>query len=150
MTAAYCVRRVAADAHDHGAPQRRPLRQRFDPGVDARVLEADGVDHPGRGLGDAGRRVAGPRVGRDCLGDIRGVRKVGEVVAVVATRVLEQVERAGGVHQRMLEPQRAQLDGELDLLELERRRHRATSSRANTGPSLHTRSLPRLVSTTQP
>ena len=43
-----------------------------------------------------------------------------------------------------------ELNGQRHLFRRDRPCHGVTSSRANTGPSLHTRSLPRVVSTTQP
>ena len=95
-----------------------------------------------------GARVAGPRVGGDGLGDVGGVREVGEVVAVVAPRVLQQVERARGVDQRVRRARWARA-GRRDLGSA-RLAHGVTSSSLKTGPSLHTRSLPRAVSTTQP
>ena len=48
--------------------------------VDARARQADRVDHPARHLGDARRGVAGARLGRDRLRDVRGAaeRRVAE------------------------------------------------------------------------
>ena len=89
-----------------------------------------------------GARVTGPRVRGHGLGDVGRVGEVGEVVAVVAARVLEQVERPGGVDQRVVEADGAELDGEVrsrrercssgprDCL----RRSRRTSSRRTRAP----------------
>ena len=57
------------DARDHGDAFRQRRQLVADEGLDADVLEADRVQHPGRRLGDARRRVPGARLEREALGD---------------------------------------------------------------------------------
>ena len=82
-----------------------------DPRVDARTGQPDRVDHPAaRRLGDAQRRVARPREDRDRLRRDRA-----EAARVAERRDLGAVpERSRRGDDRIRQPQRPEVDGEVD------------------------------------
>ena len=111
----------------------------FDKGLDARVLQAYGVDHPGVALGDARGGVAeaglaGGALQGDAAEDVE-VKAVGQFEA--------EAEGPAGGDDRVLQAQPAEIDGKVFV-------YHNTSSLSNTGPSAQTRRGPFAVWTVQP
>ncbi len=143
---------AAADIDHHGHGNAGEQRQLVEPSGDARVLQADGVDHARRGLGDARRRVAGARFQRHRLGHVSGERKRLQGAGAEAAGGLEGVEGPRGIQDGMLERHAGERDGQVGAPGLERRRQHPAStpppsgspvaagrSSGNTGPSTQTR-----------
>ncbi len=106
------------------------------------VLEPYGVDHAGRRLGDARRRVARPSNGGRGLGQYRPVDTPG-----LTERLLRQRPRRG--NERCCERHPAQLDREVHARHPLPHYHARTSAR-KTGPSTQDRTYPPSTGTTQP
>mgnify|MGYP001693751012 CR=1 FL=1 len=84
----------------------------FDKGIDADVLQADGVEHAGGRFGRARRRIAGTWARRQSLGDVGAdfmqVDVVGEFLAVA--------EGAGSGHHRIAQADAGEIDGHVEGL----------------------------------
>ena len=107
--------------------------------IDARILQPDGIYHPRRTLGDAGRGVAEASLARRPL---EGERP--ENVDVVKILVLVAVaERTAGRHDRIIQPKAAQRHRRIEVF-LGFVYH-IISSFFNTGPSLQIRLAPFFV-----
>ncbi len=103
-------------------------------GVETDILQADGIDHAGRGLSSpVSGRVAGPRLPGDRLEDQRAelsvVRKARELVPVA--------EHTGGDHHRVLHGEGSDADGEVGAGHGSRR-SQSISDASKIGPSRHT------------
>ena len=106
--------RLARDVDDHrDLPAGPGAGVLLDDGIDARVLEADRVEHPARRLGDARRRVADPRPERGPLAADRA-----EPVDVDDLAVLDAVaERPRRDQDRVGEHEAAaEVDRQVDVL----------------------------------
>src|SRR6266851_5103404 len=146
-------RALAIDVHEDGEVPLRPLRRVVaDQPVDARTLEADRVEHAGRGLGDARRRRAGSRSQEDAFGDNRAKR------TPLQQRHLSSVaERSRSGENRSSQFQVADLDRHVETHALiaycrcDGSIAHSMSAARYTGPSLHARSYPpRASGTAQP
>ena len=104
--------RAAGDADDDRHAERGEIRQVVrDEGLDAVVIEADRVEHAGGGFDRSPRRVAGPRLLRDRLG--QNAAQPAEIDQ--AFHLAGVAERARGDQDRIRQPQSAKLDGEIDI-----------------------------------
>ena len=99
---------VGEDGGRQGAQVGNVMKQEM---LDAVVVEADGVEHAGRGLDRSRRPVAGPRLARHGLGD--DAAELGEVND--AGHLPRVAERARGDQDRVAEVEAAQSDGQVHL-----------------------------------
>src|SRR5262249_42590199 len=102
---------LAGDVGDDGGRQRAQVGQvGGGEGVDAVVVEADGVEHAGRRLDGARRRVADARLARHRLG--HDAAEAGEVDR--AGHLARVAERARRHQDRVAQGQATEADGQVD------------------------------------
>ena len=120
---------------------RRAAAGRVEEAVEALVREPDRVDHPGRGLPEPRRRVAGSRLGGDRLRDEGGEREALEQRVAEGASGGDRIEGAGAVDDRVRERDPAELERRSTIIgaPLPATSAVSISSPRTTGPSMQRR-----------